>query len=373
MKHAQGVSRIPALTGIRILAAALVFGSHLASGNLFAGPIPILSSGYSGVTLFFCLSGFVLTWNYSHKFENFSLGEVYSFGVARFSRVYPSYLLALVCILLPMWFSGQNIGQDVWIHIFGVQAWSDDIFTVFGFNGVGWSMSVEFFLYSCFPVVMFLLLKNQKKSFLLSLLLVLFSGGVFIATWANWSGLDSLAFNDPGSSHRFLYRSPVGRLGDFVSGMVLALIVRNTLLNPKFGLLAQWLGSISFIAFLAMADLYYKSWSWDIAYLIPTCVLIWGLAVAPTTGFARFLSTPLVLLAGEASFVFYLFHQQLISALSFGVANDVPTFLLISAVQFFAILAFSIVLHLVFEKPAHRALRKVLQPDTRQSDRYIRH
>ena len=365
MNHTQGVSRIPALTGIRILAAALVFGSHLASGNLFAGPIPILSSGYSGVTLFFCLSGFVLTWNYSHKFEKFNLGQVCSFGVARFSRVYPTYLLALVCILLPMWFSNQKIGSDVWLHVFGLQAWSPDIFGAYGFNSVGWSVSVEFFLYACFPVLMFLFLKNQKKSFLLTLLLVLFSCGILIATWANWTGLDALALSDPGSPHRFLYRSPVGRLGDFVAGMLVALMVRNTLLNPKFGLLAQWLGSITFIAYLATADLYYTSWSWDIAYLIPSCVLIWGLAAAPATGFARFLSTPFVLLAGEASFVFYLFHKQLISALSFGVSTDVPTFLLISAVQFFAILGFSIVLHSFFEKPMQRGLRKVLQPATR--------
>ena len=60
----KATPRLPALTGLRILAALAVYASHLGPPH---GSPKLLStfmeSGYMGVTLFFTLSGFVLAIN----------------------------------------------------------------------------------------------------------------------------------------------------------------------------------------------------------------------------------------------------------------------------------------------------------------------
>src|SRR5262245_48985028 len=69
--------RVPALTGVRFCAAMLVFLSH-------AGlPAPFdwfALSGYNGVTLFFVLSGFVLTLNYFEELTRPTPRKLWNFG-----------------------------------------------------------------------------------------------------------------------------------------------------------------------------------------------------------------------------------------------------------------------------------------------------
>ena len=61
-------SRLPSLTGMRFIAAALVFLFHVSYANLFAservaGTLMTVfgQGGWTGVGFFFVLSGFVLT------------------------------------------------------------------------------------------------------------------------------------------------------------------------------------------------------------------------------------------------------------------------------------------------------------------------
>ena len=65
--HAQYTSRpprfVPALTGIRALAALLVLGMHTEQ-NVPSGLdslLPFFARGYLGVDFFFVLSGFIIT------------------------------------------------------------------------------------------------------------------------------------------------------------------------------------------------------------------------------------------------------------------------------------------------------------------------
>src|ERR687894_524914 len=61
-------ARLPSLTGLRFVAAFLVFGFHLHVAHLLdegvAGTVMelVFGQGAVGVSFFFILSGFVLTW-----------------------------------------------------------------------------------------------------------------------------------------------------------------------------------------------------------------------------------------------------------------------------------------------------------------------
>src|SRR6266508_2403518 len=81
--------RVESLTGLRWWAAFFVFCHHMT--NL--APLPIrdfLKYGTSGVTFFFVLSGFVLTWSAQPG------TKIRTFYRRRFARIFPLYFLTLV-------------------------------------------------------------------------------------------------------------------------------------------------------------------------------------------------------------------------------------------------------------------------------------
>src|SRR5271166_2046981 len=57
-----------------------------------------LENGYLGVSIFFMLSGFILTYNYYNRLE-LSRGGLLEFAVSRFARIYPVYIFFLIIIL----------------------------------------------------------------------------------------------------------------------------------------------------------------------------------------------------------------------------------------------------------------------------------
>lgn len=89
---------IKSLTGIRFFAAIFVIFFHYLDTKQYAGLYitELTRYGYVGVSLFFVLSGFVLAYNY----PNFtSAAERNRFWWARFARIYPLYLVALLASL----------------------------------------------------------------------------------------------------------------------------------------------------------------------------------------------------------------------------------------------------------------------------------
>src|SRR3954470_9302060 len=93
-------NRVPlrALTGIRFFAAFHVLLLHTTLRYLGHAPIwvqNIVGSGYVGVSLFFILSGFILTYSYSPD-GHADVTRKREFWAARFARIYPVYALGLL-------------------------------------------------------------------------------------------------------------------------------------------------------------------------------------------------------------------------------------------------------------------------------------
>ena len=97
---------IPSLTGIRGVAAVWVVLFHLGGvcssvfGIARLQAIPIVASGWSGVDMFFVLSGFVLMRSHSGEFEQLRAQSILRFTKIRIARVYP--VSAVVLILIAM-------------------------------------------------------------------------------------------------------------------------------------------------------------------------------------------------------------------------------------------------------------------------------
>lgn len=361
--------RIDALTGVRIIAAAGVFLSHTSAHEAVPGVVrTFMGSGYNGVTLFFILSGFVLTWNYSS--QDFTSREtLWSFFVARIARVYPLYLFALFAVALPQYVANEP-EPALLVHILGLQAWSSSLGITYGFNGPAWSISVEFFLYACFPLVLFGLNRIRHSPSKLVLVGTVCIAIAFALAWFfTVTGRADLSNGDPESAHRWLYRMPLMRLGDFTLGAVAALLTMRAPASASLCRGAQFAGVASFVVLMSSDVLYFSAWSWDAAYMVPAFLLLWRLAGAPRTVFARVLASKPFVLAGEASFAFYLLHVTLMRQISFPGANGLWAWVALTVLEFVLILFASVGAHIVIERPAQRWLRNVADRRRRHVDK----
>lgn len=350
---------IPALTGIRFFAALMVFFSHypiVGSGELLR---QVQLSGYSGVTFFFILSGFIITYNYLEKFENRNIGSTLSFYAARFYRIYPLYAF---CTLYAWANSAETI--PLWPHLLAVQAWSGDTLLAMGFNGPGWSISVEAFLYLIFPLTLpaihYLGITKSKNRLIFFATLMLACQLVLAFYFLLSSKADLSAFN-PESAHRWLYRTPATRLFDFCIGISAAIyykrFLQNTLQSQLTWSRITYTSLILIFAILTWKDNYRSVFSWDSIYVIPFTLIIIGVSQARQSLISKILSTKTVTLLGEASFALYLIHT-----LMKGIYTPIPdasfAYSLMQHMFFLAIVIItSIGLHLTIEKPAQKLLK----------------
>jgi peptidoglycan/LPS O-acetylase OafA/YrhL len=151
----QPGNQISSLTGLRFFAAAVVVLFHFARPeNRFL--MTFIDHGAVGVMIFFVLSGFILSYSYSLGPGSIR-GNLKSFWVARFARLYPIYLIGVILfapiILLaakePAW---QRVASGL-LSLTVLQAWFHLLGTSWGmWNPPGWSLSAEAFFYLVFPL-----------------------------------------------------------------------------------------------------------------------------------------------------------------------------------------------------------------------------
>jgi peptidoglycan/LPS O-acetylase OafA/YrhL len=141
--------QLRSLTSLRFFAAASIVVFHML-GMLIPGGAAH-SSLALGVSFFFVLSGFVLT--YAHWTGELDLKRFYR---ARFARLWPLHLFAAMAWWLVM--QGGDPASSPWVwpallNVLLLQAWVPAWGVVFAMNGVAWSISVEVFFYLLFPLL----------------------------------------------------------------------------------------------------------------------------------------------------------------------------------------------------------------------------
>ena len=100
--------RLDALTGLRWWAAFMVFLFHMRVFAPLPGPLAaVFDQGYLGVTFFFVLSGFVLTWAIRPG------SRTRDFYQSRFARIYPLYLATWAAAVAASFMLGDDKSRDI--------------------------------------------------------------------------------------------------------------------------------------------------------------------------------------------------------------------------------------------------------------------
>ena len=165
-------AELSALTGIRFYAALGVFLYHVPSFipgmKAFGGSGVLFNLGDLGVSFFFVLSGFILTYNYANVFRE----GVPSAGYKRFlwdrlTKIYPVHFLTLLIVLPIAIFSPQwpLDWRAVPFHLVLLQCFWPSPTPAFSdyLNKPSWSISCEWFFYLLAPVAMFCVLGKSRR------------------------------------------------------------------------------------------------------------------------------------------------------------------------------------------------------------------
>ncbi|MEZ1314416.1 acyltransferase [Pseudomonas fluorescens] len=352
---------VPSLTGLRFIAAMMVFFSHFPLPPLHDRLTVIQESGYAGVTFFFLLSGFILSLNYLDSLSKFSFLSTYNYFVSRFARIYPVYIF---CVFFVYFSRGAN--GTITTYVLATQAWNPEYWIAFGLVSQSWSISVEIFLYAMFPLILPLLhwLKVSSSRFRLILIFIALVICQFsLAYYFSQSGQGLLHRTNPDSAHHWLYRFPVTRLLDFSMGITAAIYYRRFLtIDEKTKSVSSFLTYASIVVIILLMSsgrLLYTPYSFDAMYALPFTILIFSLAVARHTFASSVLSMPKIVMLGEASYALYLL--QVIVSSSYVQSPGASSFIWVVNQAFFLalLIAASIGMHRMVEKPCQRVIRSV--------------
>lgn len=324
--------RLRSLTGIRAIAAILVFWHH--GDGLYGG----ISSGMVGVSLFYILSGFVMAW-VDREDDTASL-----FYRRRFARIYPAYAVAAIIAIA---YAAVTIGVS-WKDFFAftlLQSWVPDETVYFAGSAVFWSLSCEAFFYVAFPFI-----RRVTRA--------LTSRGLWAL--AGSTGLVSLSVAAVGvgfpESPQLTWAVvvfPLVRLPEFVIGVCLgSLMARGW--APRIPLAVAWVLAAAGVVAAMFAPYALSRYA---VTLIPFAVLVVALASADLRGSRVFTSSKWMVRLGDWSYCFYLIHLVVIMV-TISVASRVglPIWATLAVALVGAVLAASL-LHTRVEKRAEKILR----------------
>lgn len=306
---------LPALTSARFLAALHVALYHFLPQNSYMTlqrPRGFLSgfigAGYVGVSFFFMLSGFILTYTHGKEFQRGPIAKS-NFYFARFARIYPVYLLSLIAaaLLYPDTFRVLRHALVFVIDLFLLQSWS--VRTVLFFNLPAWTLSCEAFFYFLFPFVLLSLRPRSRSAAVMGILAVWGVAMIppvvalhhqFGWSWRLWGP------EEPGTLGLVIRHNPLLAVPEFLAGMVAGWIHLRFPPGRRAALWLAVLGGVGALVPLLLAQRLPASLLHN-GLLIPAFVAI-ILGLAAETGISRMLSAPPLLLLGNASYAFYLFH-----------------------------------------------------------------
>lgn len=292
----------------------MVFFLHYGGGAQSSNPFlhafgETIKFGWMGVTLFFVLSGFLITgilWD--------TRGSAYwwrNFYMRRCLRIFPLYYGALLLVLIgaAVWGSLGTALRNIWVYvpylqnIPGLMKYTDSLGSPLWLYHF-WSLAVEEQFYLIWP---FLLVraKNLNQAKILCLSVFLFSLGFRMVSW--WAS----------TPHNIWVESLPARCGELAVGAYLAMCFRQP---ATWRRIQRWAPAVAIASFAAMAVIRIFTrtplMTWRLSVLGLACGAIgFGavLAAATTSGWVnKVMCFGWLRNIGKISYGIYVYHVLLI-------------------------------------------------------------
>ncbi|HEX8424749.1 acyltransferase [Hymenobacter sp.] len=356
-------SYLPAFTGIRAVAAYMVFLHHF---NPFQaeGSHPLfhylLLEFHIGVPIFFVLSGFLITLRYAESIRWTSQWWK-QYLRNRFARIYPMYFL-LTCLS----FAWSYHTEDT----FDLVTWTTNILLLRGFfeaiiySGIapGWTLTVEECFYLLAPVIFWLIAHHRIRLWLMPFGLLAIGGALVLL-------LSPLEYYGLFANFKFmLLFTFFGRCVEFFAGIQLALWYRRGRLRGYAipGLLTSLgclLIGVVLVGLVWIRGPYAYGQEHPFGVMFNNVALPGGITIlfagllTERTWLRRLLSSALLQVLGKSSYIFYLIHFGVVAQFLQGYIPFENKWLSLLSV-FLLLNLLAVALHYLVEQPLNNLIRQ---------------
>ncbi len=303
-------NRLPSLTGLRFIAAFVVFIYHsslqtpylrMFSDKNFSDHYFKLGqpTGGLGVLFFFVLSGFILTWSARDN------DTARTFWRRRLVKIFPNHVITWAVTMALFAWAVTPPSTSV-LNLFMLQSWVPNFFTHFSVDQPSWSLGVEAVFYLCFPALL-VLFKRVSPANLKWWITGVVAAIVLIPAicYVAFSGSPSITIGAASElQYYFDYVFPPSRLFDFALGILVARAVQT----GRWRDIGMVPSGVLLVAGFALSEFVPYLFGLRATCVLPIAFLIAAVARADVEGrFTPFANRTMVWL-GNISFAFYLVH-----------------------------------------------------------------